>query len=371
MKIKKDPKYAESNISIIGITRNLYGRPQYFLVNADQGRSDKLKFPGLRFQASNSKGNTLEDMAKYRFEEQTGYSIDTMLGLRAIIPARSRHSTNWTFQNVFLGVVNDLTKRNNDGRSVYVSEPGQGIINDNECVIEAGNVNFSRKLVWANQNDRIVARVAKDILYHFDWERQDTEYLRRIPCLGASTKSDNDSELGCSLAVSSMMLLYQESPDSQQKIILIKRKGDDYPGYGGGKIETPISMESKNLDPISGCAMEGSEEYGFDIQPRALLGVAITPLECSDDSYYNAIMNYAFVAEPTNLLHVREALKNPKDHLERKMECYVVETLDEHRDRILRKELRMPDMVEIGNQFYKRSPGEKIPLTQFLSSGSY
>ena len=108
------------------------------------------------------------------------------------------------------------------------------------------------------------------------------------------------------------------------------------------------------------------------IQPRALNCCAVTPLDMPGNDnakYYNSIINYSFVAEPTNPREVENALKHPEKYLEGKMESYLVESLDEHRDRILRGHLRMPDMPYIGDQFFKTSPGDKIPLTQIVSSG--
>ena len=99
--IEKIDRYAESNVTIIGLTQ-IYGRPQYVLV--DSPDSESLKFPGLQFTAPKP-GKTLEDSARDRFEEQTGLPIEKMLGLRAVVPSRSWKRSQWMFKNVFLGVV--------------------------------------------------------------------------------------------------------------------------------------------------------------------------------------------------------------------------------------------------------------------------
>ena len=49
---------------------------------------------------------------------------------------------------------------------------------------------------------------------------------------------------------------------------------------------------------------------------------------------------------------------------------YVVEDFDEHRDRVMKGELRMPDMMAIANEFYAGSPGSKINLSHIRASGS-
>ena len=41
--IEKRDNYAEAAIHFIGLTRNVYGRPQYFLVNSDEGKTSELK----------------------------------------------------------------------------------------------------------------------------------------------------------------------------------------------------------------------------------------------------------------------------------------------------------------------------------------
>ena len=367
--IEKDSEYAESNVTIIGLTQ-MYGRPQYVLVEA---RDNKLKFPGVKFKAPISVNETLEDCAKHRFEEQTGLTIDKMLRLRAIVPTRSRESNQWMFRNVFLGVVDDSnrqTKPEKD-RVVFLADPGQIYHEFDEHVSRVGNSKEKRKIEYRSPDNHIIARIAKDITRKFNWDDYSTNWHREIPCVGVKSQApDEKRELGCALAVSSMMLIYQEREEETLKIILLKRKGDKYPGYAGGKIETPKSSDSLNLDPISCCAKEGAEEYGFPIQPRVLICCAATPIDMPNpETHYNSIITYAFMAEPTNLKKVEQALKNPKDHLEGRMEEYVVETLDEHRDRILRQELRMPDIMSVGDQFFKTTPGEKISLNQIISSG--
>jgi len=373
--IPKNSTYARSTVTIVGITRTAYGRPQYILVEAD---NKLLKFPGLRFRAPQTSEQTLEDVAKARFEEQTGLTMDRTLGLRTIMPTRNRHNNEWIFRNIFYGVVeNPENRKENDiGRKVYVADPGQGYLSERDQVAELGNSDSRRSLDWVFPDNQVIARSATNVLNHFDWENYRSDWDHRIPCLGSSSLTDSSYRpLGSALAVASMLLIYRPSVDDSWNIILLQKKGDQHPGYAGGKIETPASK--KNLDPISCCVQEGEEEYGFSIQPRALVGVAVTPLEVPDrfddsldsSKFYNAIVNYAFVAEPTNPEDVACALRDPSTFLEPKMERYVVETLDEHRDRIGRRELRMPDMVEIGKQFYKTSPGSKIPLTQIRASG--
>jgi hypothetical protein len=376
--IKRDPTYAESNITVVGITNQAYGRPQFILVNSDEGKTSSLKFVSSRFRAPINEFDNLEGSAKSRFEEQTGLEVDRMLGLRTIIPTRSRHKDQWMFRNVFLAVVNDVTRRKNDGREVYIANPGQGCFIEEDSVHVLGDSKKRATLEWVKDDNMILAGITRDILHNFNWDNYSTNWYRQIPCVGVPAQTESGYRpLGCGLAVSSMILLYQPTPYGPMKVILLKRKGDKYPGYAGGKIETLISHESDNIDPISCCAQEGSQEFGFEVQPRALVSVAATALEVPEGTkkeefqYYNSIVDYFFVAEPTNPHKVQEALKNPSRFLEGKMECYVVEDLDEHRDRVLRKELRMPDMISNGEQFYRTSPGNKIPLTQIRASGNY
>jgi hypothetical protein len=374
--VKRDDTYAESNVTIIGVTKH-YGRPQFVLVNSDEGKNSKLKFPGLRFRLQHSENATLEDMAKARFEEQTGLSIK-MLGLRNIIPTRSRHNDRWIFRNVFLGALEDYHPKIEHGREVYLADLGQGTKPREERVKRFGDTKTTAPLDWVVGDNMIVARVANSLLSNFNWDSLSTNYYSQIPCLTPSMPgSELDSlntELGCALAVSSMFLFYQEKPSEPQKVILIQRRGDKYPGYGGGKIETLNSSDSENIDPISCCAQEGSEEFGFEVQPRALVGVAVTPVNYpkgQETSHYNSIINYSFMAYPTNPLKVAEALRDPRSFLEGKMERYVVETLDEHRDRVSNGELRMPDMIPIGKQLYRTPPGQKINLTHIRASGNF
>ena len=372
--IEKNSKFGEASVTIIGITREIYGRPQYVLVSADVPEGG-LKFPGLTFRAPLSGKETLEDSARAMFEEQTGLGIEKMLGLRAIVPTRSRHNNQWIFRNVFLGVVGDADKRNtpSKNRGVYIAEPGQGIAPKEDYVISLANSRERVPLQWVKSDNQIIARIATDILYNFNWEKLSTDWYRKIPCVGAPPQTQStERPLCCGLAVASMMLIYRPNENEDLHVILLKRKGDEYPGYAGGKIETPDFEDSQNIDPISCCAKEGSEEFGFLIQPRALICCAVTPLDMpGNDSgkYYNSIINYSFVAEPTNPREVEKALRNPEKCLEGKMEAYAVESLDAHRDRIFRRHLRMPDMPFIGEQFFRTSPGDKISLTQIVSSG--
>ena len=367
--IKKDPAYAESTVTIIGLTKT-YGRPQYILVEAD---NQKLKFPGLRFRAPYHEPETLEDVARVRFEEQTGLTVDKMLGLRTIVPTRSRHSNQWQFRNVFYVVVNntEMRKEQDIARKVYVADPGQGFKSGKDEVAELGNFRNKRTLEWVIADNQSIARSATNVLNHFNWDDLTCNWDRRIPCLGAQGLTESEERpLGYALGVASMMVIYKPSVDDPWNVIMVQRKGDEFPGYAGGKIETPESR--KNTDPISCCIQEGVEEFGFGIQPRALIAVSVTPLgvpKSKTDLYYNSIINYAFIAEPTNPLEVKEALANPSNHLEGKMDGYVIETLEEHRDRINAKQLRTPDMIQIGNQFYQTSPGNKINLSQIRASG--
>lgn len=374
LSIKKDARYAESNIAVIGLTHNAYGRPQFILINSDEGRNPGLKFCGSRFRAPLTREQTLEDVARARFEEQTGLVMDKMLGLRAVMPSRSRHrDQQWLFRNVLLGVVSDVSNRKTyDGREVYVADPGQGCYEKEEFVKKLGDSKSRVPLKWVNDDNLVLARLARNILYNFDWQRISTNWYQRVPCVGVEPQTQTKGRpLGCGLAIASMILLYQPNPKETRKVILLKRKGDEFPGYAGGKIETLDSPDSENLDPISCCAKEGSEEFGFQIQPRALVSVGVTGLHMmgTEFEWYNSLIDYLFVAEPTNPHAVARALKNPSDFLEGKMDSYVVESVDEHRDRVMKGELRMPDMAPGGNQFYRSSPGENIPLTQIVSSG--
>ncbi|MBI2042840.1 hypothetical protein HYT25_00435 [Candidatus Pacearchaeota archaeon] len=371
LQIEKSENYAESNIAYIGLTRR-YGKSQYILVDSDEGKNPKLKFPGSRFRAPLS-GKTLEDVAMERFEEQTGLEISQSLGLRTILPARSRHTGQWVFRNVFVGIIDDegdLMKRN-DGRKVYVVDAGNGQKNGQGFAYKIGDVEKRIPIRYVTEENQLIARTAKNILDNFDWKERETEWLRKIPVLESPPQTDSDSrELGCALAVSSIFLTYRPSPDKETHIILLKRKGDMYPGYGGGKIETLKNLNSKNLSPISCCVEEGKEEYGFDIQPLGLLGIACTPIDMPSQNHFNGIINYTFIAEPRNPLELEEALKKPKKYLESNMECYVIEGMSKFRDRIREKRLRMPDMSRIGKEFFKGTPGSRIPLTQIFGTGT-
>jgi len=378
IKIKRDEAHAESNITIIGIIRNLYDRPQYVLVDSDEGRTSKLKFPGLRFRVPSSSSVSLEDVAKNRFEEQTGMEIN-MLGLRTIIPTRSRHGDRWIFRNVFLGAIDNFDFRGNDGRQVYVADVNSGFPKIGEYNGEhfAISIHDSRKRVpidWVVDDNCIVAKQATDFFCYFNWPDFSTNWYHEMPTVTAEPQfADYNPKLGCALAIASMIIAYQPNPKTPQQVILIKRKGDKHPGFPGGKIESLTSSKSKNIDPVSCCAIEGSEELGFEIIPDALIGVAITPLEYpigSEKQYYHSIINYCFLAHPRNHLEVQEALENPGNFLEEKMEDYVVEDWDVFSNRFRKKELRMPDMSPLGDLFYHSPPGHKITLNQIRNSGS-
>jgi hypothetical protein len=116
---------------------------------------------------------------------------------------------------------------------------------------------------------------------------------------------------------------------------------------------------------------EGAEELGVDIRPTGIICCAHTALDAKNNGTENyvGIDNIAFTAEPINPRQVEEALKNPQRHLEEKMEGYVVVNINEFRDMVDRNELRMPDMAPIGREFYKTSPGQKLPLTHIRMSG--
>lgn len=374
LSIEKNSGYAESAITIVGITRSAYDRPQYILTNSDEGKNSMLKFPGLRFRAPISKKQSLEDVAKERFEEQTGLNVAKMLGLRTIVPTRARENEQWIFRNVFFAFIEKVNQHKSpDGeRKIYLADPGQSTSNRLDYIIELGHADKNVPLHWVSSDNITIARIATNIIHHFNWDNYSTSWYRSIPCVGVDPLTESaDRPLGCGLAVASIMLFYQPSVNEKNKIILLKRKGDKHPGYAGGKIETLTTAHSLNVDPISCCSEEGAQEYGFPIQPRAIICCACTALDASNPhSNYNSIINYAFVAEPTNLKKVAEALKNPASHLEGMMESYVVEDLDEHQDRVRRGELRMPDMVSIGEKFFSTTPGEKIPLTHVLPSGN-
>lgn len=370
MQIEKNSQYGESNIAVIGITK-IYGRPQLILINSDLGKTPDLKFVGSRFRSPTSKYQTLEDMAEDRFIEQTGLDVEKMLGLRAIIPSRSRHGV-WNFRNVFLALTNGNKIKQSDGRNVYVADLEQLSSFDEFYAHEIGKSGTREKYKWASKENQAISEIAKNIIYNFDWERFETTSYKNIPCFGVEPQTtDSNRRLGCGLSVASSVILYKPDPDNPLKVILLKRKQDKYPGYVGGKIETP-EFNNMNLDPISCCLKECEEELGFPITARGLIGVAHTATDMpKDKEYYSGISTYSFIAEPLNQQQATHCLKNPKDFLEEKMECYVIENIYEHKDRILEKQMRMPDNIPIGEAFFKiiYSPGKAIPLTQIVSSG--
>lgn len=369
--IEKNTNYAQASVSVIGLTR-FYGRPQFFLVNSDEGANPNVKFSGQHFRACD--GGKLEDMAKSTFQQQTGFNIND-LSLRAVVPSRSRRTGQWLFRNIFLGYVDCHEKRNTNGnkRKTYLADPNQEFTGEFVEVMPFGESSSKSNLKWVSSDDKFIASMARDMMLNYNWDKRNTNWFSKIPCVGVVNNVESYQGIGCGLAVSSMMLLHRSNPGDQAKIILLKRKGDKYPGYAGGKIETPDKSDALNLDPISCCAQEGAEEFGFLIQPRALICTAVTPLNVPNSEtskYYNSIINYAFVAEPTNPRIVEDALRDPSKYLkDSKIEGYHIETLDQHRDRVLKGELRMPDMSLIGREFYRTTPGQKIPLTQILASG--
>lgn len=373
LKILKSSEYAESSITFVGLSREIYGRPQYVLVDSDIGKSPGLKFPGLRFRAP-LKGKNLENSAREIFEEQTGLKVVQNLGLRSVVPARSRHDGKWIFRNIFVGVVDGTPADKRDGRKVYLADAGSGVNSGESFAYPLGNSRNKVPLEWVTKENHVIADLATNMIHNFDWKNYNTNWMDRISCLEVEPQTTSESrELGCGLAVSSMMLVYRPKPSEEEHVIMLKLKNDKYgksfPGYGGGKIEIPKDFNSKNLDPISCCIREGAEEFGFDIYPLSLIGVACTPIDMPSEQYHNSIVTYAFLARPVNPLQVEDALKNPRTYLEDKMENYVVESLREHRDRISRKELRMPDMLKVGEEFFKTTPRDKIVLSQIVDSG--
>jgi len=367
LEILKKSDYAESTITFVGLSMNMYNRPQYVLIDSDEGKDSRLKFPGLRFRAP-LKGRTLEDVAADRFEEQTGLKVVHNLGLRAVIPARSRHDRKWIFRNIFAGVVDGTRAEKKDTRKTYIADAGHGINNDYGFAHLLDNSKNKIPIEWITPENHVIAELATNMLYHFDWNSHETSWMKRIPSIGVEPQTDSDSrELGCGLAVSSIFLVYRSNSHEEEKVILLKRREDEYPGYAGGKIETPKDAEATNIDPISCCVEEGAQEFGFGIMPLGLIGVACTSINMLSEKYHNSIVTYSFVARPVNPLGVELALRGKPP--EEKMEKYVVEGLREHKDRVLRGELRMPDMIGIGNMFYKNNPGNRIPLTQIYDSG--
>ena len=141
-----------------------------------------------------------------------------------------------------------------------------------------------------------------------------------------------------------MIVPWRERPGAKERIILVQKKGDSFPGFPGGKIETLLDNQSNNVDPISCCIAEGAEELGFDIIPLQLIGVGVTPLHMRSENDYNSLVNYCFLGAPKNPLKVQDALKNPRKYLEDKMEKYVLLSKEELREIALDDELRTPDM---------------------------
>jgi len=359
----KKTKYAEGTVSIVGITKH-YGELQLVVVDSDLGTNPRIKFPGLKFRAFD--GKTLEESASARFEEQTGFEIENVQ-LKLVMPTRSRHDAQWIFRNIFFGNVADLGKRKkNDGRGVYLAYPGSGTFSAKPHITPLDKPDLRVPANWVSKDNILIAREAQQYAHT-------PGRFRQIPCMSAMIKDTySDKELGCALGVASMIVLYQPSPSKEQKVILIKRKGDEYPGLPGGKIETQKGPKSLNVDPVSCCVAEGSEELNFRVLPRALIGCAITPLSrpFSDErrAYYNAIINYAFVVRPVNTKEVERALKHPK--LEEKMEGYVVYSLKEFRREIDAGRLRMPDNMPIGKKFFETNPGDYINLEQIIWGGA-
>lgn len=366
LEILKKQDYAESSITFIGLTKEMYGRHQYILVDSDDGKNPKLKFPGLRFRAP-TKGKTLEDVAAERFEEQTGLKVTKNLGLRAVIQARSRHDRKWIFRNIFAGIVDGTPADKKDERNVYVADAGHGL-NNGRIAYLYNRTERKVPLDWVTPENQVIADLATNLTSRLDWENGEAGWMKRIPLIGVEPQTDSDErKLGCGLAVSSIFLVYRPDPAEEERIVMVKRWGDKYPGYAGGKIETPKDIESSNIDPVSCCAEEGEQELGFRVITQSLIGVACTPINMPSEDHHNSIITYAFLARPVNPLKAEHVLKGKPP--EEKMERYFQENYMEHRDRISRKELRMPDMLGIGDAFLRTDPLDRISLTQIYDSG--
>ena len=258
------------------------------------------------------------------------------------------------------------------GRSVYLADPGRGVRHEDVEVFRAGDAGKVIRIPWVVSDNRDVAKIATDMLGRFDWKHMETDWYRRIPCVGAEPlTTSGERPLGCGLAVASMILMYKPRVGEDFQVIHVKRKCDEFPGYAGGKIETPHEGEGLNLDPISCCMAEGEQELGFKVRPTGIICCAHTALDVPSDKtdkHYVGLDNLAFVAAPINLRHAEQALKTPR--LEERMECYTVESVYEFRERVDAGKLRMPDMASIGREFFRTPPGEKISLTQIRDSGA-
>lgn len=372
--IEKELHIAESSITYVAIT-NYYGRTQFILVDSDMGKNPKMKFPGLKFKAPIN-GKTLEDAAIERFEEQTGLTIRESLGLRFISPTRSADSLQRNFRNIFYGIVDNVSVNDfrTDGRNVYVVDVGNGHSPIGQAYL-LGDSNRKRNIEWLTQDNEFIRRNSEEFLSRFDHRSLDSDWFKKIPCPAVpALKADYETPLGCAMAVSSMILVWHKPPYGERHIVLLKLKDDEHPGYAGGKIERLISKDSKNIDPVSCCIEEGIEEYGFEVVPRALVCVSSTGLDVpkkDGDNYFNSIINYTFIVEPKNSDDLAHALSNPGEYLKGKHEAYFVESEEAHRDRIRRKEIRMPNMVNAGECYFGGSPGMRIPLTQIVSSGIF
>ena len=372
--IEKKANVAESNVTYVGIT-NFYGRPQFVLVDSEEGKNLKMKFPGLRFRAPIN-GKSLEDSAIERFEQQTGLKIRESLGLRFISPTRAVGSLQGNFRNVFYGLVDNASINDfkTDGRNVYVMDVGNRRLQRNQIYF-LGDSGKKRDIEWITQDNEFILRNSEGFMNKFDFNKLDSDWFRKIPCPAVpALKSDYEVPLGCGMAVSSMILIRHKHPYGEINIVQVHLKDDEFPGYAGGKVERLVSKDSRNLDPVSCCIEEGIQEFGFPIRPSALVCVSSTGLDVpkgDSERYYNSIVNYTFLAEAINSDELEDALKNPKNYLKGKHESYVVETEMEHRDRIRRKEMRMPNMVCAGEIYFEGTPGTRVPLTQIVSSGIF
>lgn len=383
---RKSMRYGQSSVTVVGLTHH-YGNPQYLLVNSDGG--DKVKFPGLRFRGGKA-GQSLEDVAYERFYEQTGLNIRG-LGLRTIMPTRSRHTevgedgsegNPWIFRYVFFGVLGNLSHRDVKylDRRLFVANVGRGATTAGIEAREVGHSKTKLDLEYLSPDNAEVAKVGTGLAQHLNGDRTDTSWYRKIPCVGVSQPlTDIDHRpLGCGLSVASMILTYRERVGSKLKVILLEKKQDEahltLPGYPGGKIETPDALSGEcNIDPISCCMAEGAQELGFTVRATSIICCAHTPLHIpegsSGEDYFVSLDNVAFTAEPMDPRIVADALRNPSRYLEKKMKGYVVLGMEEFRDIVDRGELRTPDMPAIGEEYFRTGPGEKPNLAHIRTTG--
>ncbi len=355
--------YCQGGISVIPFHRiRKHGVPdQYRLILMESATEGKMRFPGGRYWTPTG-GITLEDAAIRRFEETTGLEVAVNHGLRVMGPSRNVRNARWMFRNIVFLEVDDLEtkKKTPEGRSLYLANPGIG---NGSTTVRPFDKKKDISLDLLRKDDKAVAKVA----YHqiTRWA-EGSEWYKRIPVLKVpGIDGETREDLGYGLPVASIVLLYQ--PDDDQRVILLKRIKDKHPGFAGGKIEIPDT--GRNIDPITCCAQEGAEEFGFGIIAKSLIGVAITPLKVPKgepiDGYFHSLITYAFLAEPEKAADVRLALDSPKNFLgEKKFEGYEVMSYDQIREAAANDLLRMPDNAAIVDEFFRTGPGEKINLNQ-------